>query len=53
MADDGRWWKKDEDTDTSKEDVEDMLNEACLLDTCDAADGLTRSDPHVTRPTQT
>ena len=28
MADDGRWWKKDEDTDTSKKDVEEMLNEA-------------------------
>ena len=28
MAEDDQWWKKDEDSDTSKEDVEDMLNEA-------------------------
>ncbi|MEC7706692.1 MAG: hypothetical protein VX723_01895, partial [Candidatus Thermoplasmatota archaeon] len=28
MAKDSRWWKRDEDSDTSKEDVEDMLNEA-------------------------
>ena len=28
MAEDKRWWKKDEDSDSSKEDVEDMLNEA-------------------------
>ena len=28
MAKDGQWWKKDKDSDSSKEDVEDMLNEA-------------------------
>ena len=28
MAEDKRWWKRDKDSDTSKEDVEDMLNEA-------------------------
>jgi len=28
MAEDKRWWKRDEDSDSSKEDVEDMLNEA-------------------------
>ena len=28
MAEDKRWWKRDEDSDTSKEDVEDLLNEA-------------------------
>ena len=28
MAKDSRWWKRDEDSDSSKEDVEDMLNEA-------------------------
>ena len=28
MAEDDQWWKKDEDSDTSKEDVEDLLNEA-------------------------
>ena len=52
MAEDKRWWKRDKDSDTSKEDVEDLLNEAeakrlqreeelaeaCLLYTSDAAD---------------
>ena len=28
MAEDKRWWKRGEDSDSSKEDVEDMLNEA-------------------------
>jgi len=28
MAEDKRWWKRDKDSDTSKEDVEDLLNEA-------------------------
>ncbi len=28
MAEDKRWWKRDKDSDSSKEDVEDMLNEA-------------------------
>ena len=28
MAEDKRWWKGDKDSDTSKEDVEDLLNEA-------------------------
>ena len=28
MAEDKRWWKRDKDPDTSKEDVEDLLNEA-------------------------
>tara|TARA_Y100000814_G_scaffold59002_1_gene36601 strand:- start:92 stop:1450 length:1359 start_codon:yes stop_codon:yes gene_type:complete len=28
VAEDKRWWKRDKDSDTSKEDVEDMLNEA-------------------------
>jgi len=28
MAKDSQWWKKDKDSDSSKEDVEDMLNEA-------------------------
>ena len=28
MAEDKRWWKRDEDSDTSKEDIEDLLNEA-------------------------
>ncbi len=28
MAKDSRWWKREEDSDSSKEDVEDMLNEA-------------------------
>ncbi|HIM64229.1 MAG TPA: TIGR02281 family clan AA aspartic protease, partial [Candidatus Poseidoniales archaeon] len=28
MAEDKRWWKRDKDPDSSKEDVEDLLNEA-------------------------
>ena len=28
MAEDKRWWKRDKDSDSSKEDVEDLLNEA-------------------------
>ena len=28
MAEDKRWWKRDKDSDTSKEDVEDLLYEA-------------------------
>ena len=28
MAEDKRWWKRDKDSETSKEDVEDLLNEA-------------------------